>query len=210
MLIDFHTHKIYAAESPIFAIRSLDISEIDNINEIGNYSVGLHPWHSTTRNFEENLLLLEKVLAQKNVLMLGECGLDALRGEPLPFQIMALEQQIQLAEKVGKPLVLHCVKAFNELIEIKKRLKPTVPMIVHGFNRSANIGNDLLKSGFLLSFGTALLNEKNDRLRAFFQKTPSESFFLETDNSDISIEKIYETALQLRHESCLIFNTNIF
>ena len=52
--------------------------------------------------------------------------------------------------KNNKPVVIHCVKAYNELILLKKKLKPKVPWVVHGFNQNEQILNALLKNDFFI------------------------------------------------------------
>ena len=56
-----------------------------------------------------------------------EAGLDKLASADILLQKEVLIRQILLSESVGKPLVIHCVKAFNELIELKKRYRPQMP-----------------------------------------------------------------------------------
>jgi len=138
---------------------------------------------------------LTVVANQLNVKQIGECGLDRLRGEKLENQIIIFEKQIELAEKLNKPLILHCVKCFSELIALKDRLSVKVPMIIHGFNKNEALGRQLLSKGFLLSFGTAALKE-NSGASKLIQST--DSFFLETDDADVSIKDIYSAAAILK------------
>ena len=59
-------------------------------------------------------------------LALGECGLDKKVQTPLDLQQEVFERQLTLAEKYKKPVIIHCVAAFQELIAIKKKLKLSV------------------------------------------------------------------------------------
>ncbi len=86
------------------------------------------------------------LIDNQSVIFLGECGFDRLKGEDLAFQTTVFEAQIRLAESISKPVVIHCVKAFNEIISIKKRLKPSIPLIIHGFHQNKTILNDLIKT----------------------------------------------------------------
>ncbi|PKP14842.1 MAG: hydrolase TatD, partial [Bacteroidetes bacterium HGW-Bacteroidetes-23] len=100
--------------------------------------------------------------------------------------------QILLAEKHQKPLVLHCVAAFQEIIQIKKEQNVTVPMIIHGFSKNEQTAKQLLDNGFYLSFGKYLL--RNPELKSVFQSVPNDRFFLETDTIEESLEEVYALA----------------
>lgn len=158
-------------------------------------SVGLHPWFATMDKLEAELEILEQVAQQPNVKLIGECGLDRLKGEPLVKQLLILERQIALAEKLNKPVILHCVRCFDELMAVKKRLEVKVPMIIHGFNKNAVLGQQLLDKGFWLSFGAAILKESSSTAQLL---TNTDRFFLETDDSEIGIATIYEAASNLK------------
>ncbi len=67
-----------------------------------------------------------------------------------------LEVQVRLAEELCKPLIIHCVKAYSELIAVRKRTKSSVAWIVHGYNNNERILRQLLDHGFYISVGAAL------------------------------------------------------
>ena len=111
------------------------------------------------------------------------------------MQIAVFEKQIALAEKYQKPLVLHLVAAFDELIEIKKRLKISVPIIIHGFSKNENLAKQLLNNGFYLSFGKYLV--RNPELESVFKSVPNDKFFLETDTIKETLEEVYQALAKL-------------
>lgn len=95
-----------------------------------------------------------------------------------------------MSEKYKKPLIIHCVKAYSELLEIHKKENPKQPWIIHGFNKNKVLAQQLIDKGFYLSFGVALLKSK--KLQANLKNTPLSQLFLETDdNTTQSIEEIY-------------------
>lgn len=194
--LDIHTHKV-ATQPGVISIQSLSLTSdiFLAMPKTKSISVGLHPWFATVEHLELQMKYLTVVATQTNVKQIGECGLDRLRGEKLENQILILNKQIELAEKLNKPLILHCVKCFSELIATKDRLKVKVPMIIHGFNKNEMLGQQLLDKGFLLSFGLAAL-KKNSGAAKLIQST--DSFFLETDDADVSIEEIYQAAAILK------------
>jgi TatD DNase family protein len=191
--IDFHTHqKVFGSE--VFAIQNVMVEKDDFLSK-KYFSIGIHPMFINLQSIENQYFTIEKTLNQKNCLSLGEIGLDKRSEVSIDEQIKIFSQQIKLAEQKEKPIVIHCVKAFSELIFVKKNLKPKVPLVVHGFNNNENIFNSLLENGFYFSFGKAIL-EKSNASRLIL-KTPIEKLFLETDDTEIPIEKIYSTAAQL-------------
>jgi TatD DNase family protein len=154
-------------------------------------SIGLHPWFLTKDNFENDFEKLVQCAQNQEVIALGECGLDRLKGEDLAFQTHAFEAQIRLAESVQKPIIVHCVKAYNEVISLKKKLKPTVPLIIHGFNQNETILKDLVKNEFYISVGVAVLKE-NSNAAKYMSHIPLSQLFLETDDKEVSIIAVYE------------------
>lgn len=164
---------------------------------IPNYSIGIHPWYIDENRLESDLKTIESKLQLKECLALGECGLDKRIEIPLALQIEVFEKQIVLAEKYQKPLVLHLVAAFDELIAIKKRLKISVPIIIHGFSKNEQVAKQLIDNGFYLSFGKYLL--RNPDLETVFKSIPNDRFFLETDTIEETLEEVYELAAKYKN-----------
>ena len=144
--VNIHTHFSKRDEN-VVSIQNFSQNEWekDSFTEGGQLaSVGLHPWFLTKENAETDFKKLTQLVDNQNIVAIGECGLDKLRGESLDFQTTIFTKQIQLAESIQKPVIIHCVRAFNEVIALKKKLKPTVPMIIHGFNKGETILKELL------------------------------------------------------------------
>jgi TatD DNase family protein len=130
-------------------------------------------------------------------LALGECGLDKRSETPFEVQQLVFEKQLALAEKHQKPVVIHCVAAFQELIEIKKRLKISVPMIVHGFSKKVELAKQLIDNGFYVSFGKNLL--RYPELESVFKSIPNDRFLLETDMIEEGIQEVYALATKYKN-----------
>ena len=109
----------------------------------------------------------------------------------MDIQMKLLKQQALLSEEKRLPLILHCVKAFNELILLKKEIKPSQAWIIHGFRGKEALATDCLRHGFYLSFGEHF---QEDALRT----VPLEKLFIETDESRTSIEAIYQSIAKVR------------
>lgn len=158
------------------------------------YSIGIHPLFIDENRLRKDFQVLEEKLALPECLALGECGLDKRSETAFEVQQSVFEKQLALAEKFNKPVVIHCVAAFQELIEIKKRLKITVPMIIHGFSKKVELAKQLIDNGFYVSFGKNLL--RNPELELVFKSIPNDRFFLETDTIGEGIQDIYALAAQ--------------
>ena len=187
--INVHTHQA-AVEPGVLGIvnqypQSLDVT-------VPFFSVGIHPWYIEPARIEADLRIISDTLALEHCLALGECGLDKRTAVPLELQVSVFEQQLVLAEKYQKPMIIHCVAAFQELIELKVKNKITVPMVVHGFSKNEQVAAQLLKNGFYLSFGKYLL--QNPELERVFCAIPNDRFFLETDTVAETIQEVYAVA----------------
>jgi TatD DNase family protein len=162
------------------------------------FSVGLHPWF-LEKNYQEQIQKIIQVAENENVLAIGETGLDKTIHVGFLCQLEVFRRHIAISEKVQKPLIVHCVKAYNEILNLHKQLQPSQNWLIHGFRANIQIAKQLQQKGIYLSFGKALL--KSPKLQETFAQIQSEYFFLETDDSTIAIEEIYEKAAQIRNTS---------
>jgi TatD DNase family protein len=191
--INLHTHQ-FTDRHDILEIVNQYPNEFDA--GIPHYSIGIHPWYIVADRIEEDLVMIESKLELENCLALGECGLDKRIEIPFDLQIAVFEKQLLLAEKYQKPIIIHCVAAFQEVIEIKNRLKISVPLIIHGFSKNEETAQQLIKNGFYLSFGKYLL--RNPDLETVFQNVPNDQFFLETDTIEEGIREVYQLAAKYK------------
>ena len=138
-------------------------------------------------------VLFRSVSKHKKCIGIGECGLDRLKGADINVQMQIFNFHIQLAETLQKPLIIHCVKAHNELLEIKKKSGSNVPWIVHGFNQNKTIASRLIENGFYFSLGKPLMHPESN-CSMIITDIPLKRLFLETDSAHISIEEVYNAA----------------
>jgi len=193
MLYNLHTHSASGSPDVFEIVNRYPYEAID----VPYYSTGIHPWHIDEEKMEEHLAIIEERLLQDNCLALGECGLDKRIEIPLNIQVKVFERQLLLAKQYQKPVILHLVAAFQELIQIKDMLQPGVAMIVHGFSKNARVAKQLLDNGFYLSFGKYLL--RNPELSEVFAGVPQDRFFLETDTIEEGIADVYAKAALARN-----------
>ncbi|MFV8345737.1 TatD family hydrolase [Flavobacterium sp. ZB4P13] len=195
---NLHTHKCTNQPNVLELVNQYP-QEFDAT--IPYYSIGIHPWFIVEERIEADLAIIESKLQEANCLAVGECGLDKRIEIPMELQQMVFEKQLLLAQQYQKPVVIHCVAAFQELIALKKKLNISVPMLIHGFSKNAQVAKQLVDNGFYISFGKYLLQSRSfgtefdpDSYRDVFKSVPNNRFFLETDTVEEGIEAVYESA----------------
>lgn len=152
------------------------------------FSIGIHPWDA---DLQVSIPELEKMIQQQNCLAIGECGLDKLKGADLEIQKKVFIVQLELAVKYQKPVIIHCVKAFDELIEICSPFHSKIPLIIHGFNKSQQLLQQLINIGFYISLHHSVFY----KVDYDFINSQLEKIFLETDNNEsFLIEDVYQKA----------------
>ncbi len=170
-IIDCHTHD----HDSLTGIISLEPHELDCMTSGRVYSVGVHPWRASVAT-EDDIHRVEEAAKRPEVVMIGECGLDRLCDTPMEDQMRVFRRMIALSERLGKPLILHVVKAFGPVMELHKTLRPRQPWIVHGFRGKPELARQLVREGMYLSFGERY-NEESLRV------TPPEFVLQESDES---------------------------
>ena len=188
-MYDVHTHQP-AVHPEDIAIVSVDLRE-PFVPGTLRYSVGVHPWYVDFHHPVETALLYDKVREYANhpaVTAIGETGLDKITAkttEDFQFQYALFFAHARVAEEVNKILIIHCVKAWNDLLSIHKALKPSIPWVIHGFRGKESIANRLLDAGLYLSFG---LHYSIDALKAAWV---NRRLLAETDDNQINIRDVY-------------------
>ncbi|WP_372752407.1 TatD family hydrolase [Labilibaculum sp.] len=158
--IDIHTHNLSDKPSSYSVLSQNPEDEIANYQHVF-YSAGIHPWRISCTDIASSLQKLELLAANSRLIAIGEIGLDKIIDTPLSIQKDLFEQQLQLAEKYHIPAIIHCVKSFSELIQIRKKSTYKLPWIIHGFVKNQQIAKDLIELGCYISFGKTLLKNYN-------------------------------------------------
>ena len=175
------------------AIRNMR-SDFSRIPAQGCYSVGLHPWYLEVDQEEHLPIELLRAAGLRNVVAIGECGLDTRCDPPADLQRAVFIRQIDLAQAVQNPLIIHCVRAFEEILTILRKRKVSVPVMFHGFRRSEALARKIIDDGHLLSFGVHLLMAS---VAEVFRNLPPNRVFLETDDAEVPISHIYAAAANI-------------
>lgn len=194
---DFHHHK----KNITNGIYNLDI---ETAPTDFTYSIGIHPKDINVDDLESQFDWFHSNM-NENCFAIGECGLDSLVQTDQSIQEKVFLKQIKFANDVKKPIIIHCVRKFYEVISFKKYVER--PLIIHGFNKKQNIAEDLLKNNFYLSFGKAVLY--NLSLQNILKITPLNRIFLESDNDDFDIKTLYQKVSEIKEISLENLNKQI-
>jgi len=192
--IDLHTHQI-RQESNVRAI--LHLNPFAQVEGSQTFSVGLHPWYLEESNLMKDLDWLEPVIHHPSVLAVGECGLDRLCHVPWDLQMRAFESQWVMAQSVEKPLIIHCVKAQQEILQLLRGYQGT--FVFHGFNRTLRMAEAIIDHGGCISVNGHFLTLPQGSEVAL--KANRQHMFLETDDRQESIQQAYLCLAEIWQES---------
>lgn len=188
-LVDIHSHNI-KKQAGVVSVVNLPFTEVSTHPELDFISRGIHPWETECIT-DDDYTLLKNLIKEQNVKLIGECGLDKIRGASLEKQFKVFEKQIELSEEIGKPLIIHCVGYFNELFSLRKKINPIQKWIIHGFRGKPQLAEQALKSGFDISFGEKF---NIDAVKI----VPAEHLFVETDESVLSVKQVYTSIAKIK------------
>ena len=188
--IDIHTHNAKPADG-VFAVENLMAHENLKPENISarSFTAGIHPWYLNENNREQLLEYVRNISVNPGLIAFGEAGFDKIRGPSAELQKSTFAEQVKIADENRKPLVIHCVRSWDELLAAHKNLKPVTPWLVHGFRGKKELALQLIKRGMYLSFwfDFVLRPESSELIRSL----PKEKIFLETDGADADIREIY-------------------
>ena len=185
---DIHSHGYPANDSKIV---NLDYDE--EVCDKGYYSIGIHPWRTADQNFDAATAIesVRQKAVKANVIAIGECGIDKLRGANIDLQKDIFESQVEISEALKKPLIIHAVKSLNEIIELRDRLKPNQLWIIHGFRGKKQMAEQLIRKGIAISVGEHFNSE-------VIKSVPDDMLFYESDESELPINEIINRAKSFR------------
>ena len=188
-LYDIRTHQILLEDNDdpyqtcILDVYPLEFEVAKVTYQRHSFSCGIHPWYSEDSDYQ--LKYLSEIASDPRIIAIGETGLDKIKGPDFDIQIPVFKRHIELSEQLKKPLIIHAVKAWDELYHIRKEANPTQPWILHGFRGNSQIAQQMSKVGFLFSLGERF---NVDALEFI----PNDALFCETDESEITILEVYQ------------------
>ena len=184
--IDFHTHRP-DSEGDVISIMNLMAGEDIPSGFTGNtlFSAGIHPWQLTAENLSQLKTELILTSSHPHVVLIGEAGFDRLRGAPSEIQYQAFVFQTEIAMEMEKPMVIHCVKGWEELHRAYRQIKPARPWIIHGFRGKGRLAASLADEGFWFSLGREGITKE------ILGAVRHDRILLETDVSDEPVAEVY-------------------
>lgn len=195
MLINIHTHHTTTPEPYLIEVYNQYPWNIQPHE--GYYSIGIHPVFINQSHIADDLITITQHISSHKCLAIGEIGLDKLTSVDFEVQKNVFKQQLCIAQEHQIPVIIHCVRAYQEIFEIRKKLNITVPFIFHGFNKNVQLLQQILDNYCIPSFGKNLLHNPN--LQPIFANLSENQFFLENDDSQIPIQEIYTKAAELKN-----------
>lgn len=188
--IDIHSHSSkYVAG--VFTVENLMAHEGFLPGRITGvaYSFGIHPWFLNEKNHKQLIRSVREIAGNHEIIAIGEAGFDKLNGPSTELQCKCFEEQVLIAEEFRMPVVIHCVRAWDELLSVYKNLRPKMPWLIHGFRGNKVLASQLLAKGMYLSFwfDFVLKPQSSDLLKSL----PVDRIFLETDGAGVDIRDIY-------------------
>lgn len=201
--VNIHTHyNNHIDDNEFVEIQNIDVDNIVNVDVSHFYSIGIHPWNLKSQNLKisetQKLGDLEsQCLGDLNIKAIGECGLDRACDVDFEIQKEVFMKQIELSEQIAKPLIIHAVRTYPDIISIRKENKAKQPWIIHGFQGSVQSAEQLLRhDGIYLSLGDVLFRNER-RASELLNVIPLDRLFLETDVAERDIVEVYEKAVSL-------------
>lgn len=144
-------------------------------------NVGFHP-ENTNEIESDSLAEIEKLAKEKKVVAIGEIGLDYhSEGFDKSLQKEYFEKQIDLANRLGKPIVVHSREAMGDTIEVLKKHPPLSGGLLHCFSGSVESAKILLDLGFYFSVGGVVTFKNAKSLPDVVKFLPLDRILLETD-----------------------------
>ena len=189
--IDIHVHDGKPAAG-IFMLECLMAHEektAENIPGVA-YTYGIHPWFLNENNHKQQISSVEDAICLPEIVAVGEAGFDKIKGPDRDLQYRTFVEQVLIAEKFKKPVVIHCVRAWDELLSVKKNLRPKMPWLIHGFRGNKELAAQLLSKGMYLSFWFDFVLKPESA--ALLRSLSPGRIFLETDGAEVDIRDIYK------------------
>lgn len=193
MFINIHSH--HPGQPGDLTLQSL-YREFERADTAGYYSLGLHPWFIRNETWESEWEMVQDKSRNQRVLAIGECGLDKVCSTDWHLQETVFKTQLSWANEIHKPVIIHCVRAYEETLRLIKETGMNTPCLFHGFNRGVTLAGTIIQAGHYISFGKAVVH---GHAREALASIPEDRYFLETDDADLPISEIYKAAAEARN-----------
>lgn len=184
--IDFHSHQPGGGGDTITIMNLMAGDDVPaDFPQNTLFSAGIHPWQLTEENAPQLRTELLLTAAHPHIVMIGEAGFDRLKGPDTKLQYSLFLFQASIARETKKPMVIHCVRGWEELRRAHSEVNPERPWVIHGFRGNAKLAASLSGDGFWFSLGAQGVN------REILKVISHDRILLETDDTGGSIADVY-------------------
>jgi TatD DNase family protein len=151
-------------------------------------SIGIHPQEAGKAK-KEDIAILEGLAHHPRVIGIGELGLDFYHSQsPRETQIMVLQWELDMARKVGLPIIIHCREAQQVMLPIIRDWTADYTLqkgisrgVLHCFNTDLETAEKYLSMGFYISLGAYIGYPSSRQLREIVKNIPLDRIVMETD-----------------------------
>ena len=158
------------------AQQSIDIAKT---NDDVWCAVGFHP-HEAKDCDDAAFAQIERLAANEKVVAIGECGLDYhYMHSPRETQIAVFERHLDLAQRIGKPIIVHNRESAKDMTAILSG--SGARGILHSFTESEEIARKFIDTGYYISFSGIVTFRTAEPLRACAKALPHDRVLIETD-----------------------------
>ncbi len=192
MLIDIHTHSpndkagISLVDASLQNVAALRLHGV-------LYSMGIHPCN-IPENWKENAEIIREALRKHQIAAVGECGFDRTSSFPIEMQKEVFDTLSQISAEANSPIIIHCVRAADVLLQYSNRMPAPGMWILHGFRGKPAAMHQLLNAGYSISFGQHFNAES-------LKACPAERIFVETDTASHDVlTETYRRCREMRGE----------
>ncbi len=191
--IDILSRSCVKGPEHILSIRNFTFKAdfIKTNQKVDFFSYAHHPWYLD--QYDNELFSPQGLVHERNCLAIGETGLDRTKlHQPLKKQLSSFHKHIELSEQLKKPLIIHCVKAYSDLLEAHKKYSPQQSWIIHDFNQSRDFIHSIKQKNIFISLGRNYYERENSKVNKSITSIRPENIFFETDEMEIGIHEVYK------------------
>lgn len=165
------------------SLESIDLAESENFIYA---AVGLHPLNVSDAK-QSDLQTIEQLAKHEKAVAVGEIGLDYhYDGYDKDNQKFWFEKQLDLANRLGMPVCIHCRDAAGDCMDIVRKFRPKG--VFHCFSGSPEMARQIVKLGMFISFSGVLTYKNARQLLKVAEETPLEKILIETDSPYLAPE----------------------
>lgn len=149
-----------------------------------SFAIGLHPLD--VDKWQHNTAQQIKTLAEsdRRVVAIGETGLDFYKADNQEKQILVLQEQLRIAKKINKPVIIHCREAAAKLKEVLTDFwakEGAVKGVMHCWGGNEAETRWFLDLGFYISYSGIVTFKNAKQVQAAAKIVPSDRLLVETD-----------------------------